>query len=204
MNIVRTKARPHGYVVRVTAGKVVVEHRAAFQPATLVVLCAVYGLYCVISPVRETSVNFMRTRDPVFAAFVLLFVMLPWASALTWLLFASGEVMRCDRRELHFAKRRTWGRWKRYRFDTAEIKHLHSAWRGGPKRRNYTVLSFVSDGQRYDLLEDLPAEESRDVLEACRAFGVDAVSARVLPDPAVVMKADIAMRGWWVNPWGKD
>lgn len=190
--------KTRGYFVRIDAEKVAVEHRASFQPITIVLWVIAYGAYCLFSDVRKLFVDLYHSRDPVIGGFLLLLLLIPFFCGATWLFFASGEVMYCDAHELRFARRRTWGRWHRYRFAAKEVRELRRAFRGGPKRRNFTVLTFQYDGRTFDMLENLNTDDEQRVLHACKALGVDAV---ITVDDAAAMNKDIQERGWFVNPW---
>ena len=114
--------------------------------------------------------------------------------------FVSGEVMRCDTKELQLARRRTWGRWRRHCFSSADVRGLHRAIRGNAKTRNFTVVIFQYGKQTVDMLGNLYWTDSDRVLKACRSMGLDTVI--VVEDAA--MQNDIAQRGWFINPLKPD
>jgi hypothetical protein len=176
--------RSRGYIVHIGEGDIAVEHRASFQPRTIVFMSVAYVCYCLLPAVRGVLVDFYRSHDPVIGAFALLMLLIPFMFGAGLFFFASGEVMRCDMQEMHFAKRRTWGRWHRFRFIPGEIRQLRRTSRGaGSRSRYYTVLTFQHGGRTYDMLEDLDAEQSDKVLQACSAMGVDVdfVSGKARP-----------------------
>jgi hypothetical protein len=193
--------RPRGYTVLVAKDHVSVEHRASFRPRTIVYMAIAYLCYCLIPGVRKTLVDFYHSRDPIIGCFALFMMLIPFLSAATWLFFASGEVMRCDARDLHFARKTTWGHWHRLRFSSAQIRELRGALRGSGKTRNFTVLTFQYEGRAYDMLEDLNWTDSDHVLHACKSMGLDSI---VVVDDAAVMNHDIAQRGWFINPLRPD
>lgn len=141
-------------------------------------------------------------HDSVIGVFALVMLLIPFLFGATWLFFASGEVMHCDAQELHFARRRTLGRWHRSRFLSAQVYGLQQASRGaGGKTRHFTVLTFQVNGKRYDMLEDLDHTDSEHVLKACKAMGLDAV---IVVDEGAAMLRDIDKRGWFINPFRSD
>jgi hypothetical protein len=192
--------KPRGYIVRVEADRVTVEHRASFRPRMIVWMAAAYLCYCLLPGVRKVLVDFYHSRDPVIGGFALLMLLIPLSGA-TWLLFASGEVMRCDAHELHVARRRTWGRWRRHHFLSPQVRELHRAFRGTGKSRSYTVLTFQYDGRTFDMLEYLSDTDSDHVLKACKSMGLDAI---VTVDEGAAMLRDIDQRGWFINPLRPD
>lgn len=193
--------KQRGYRVRIEKGSVSVEHRASFRPRTLACLAIGYVCYCLLSSVRKPLVDFFTSWDPAIGAFVLILLLIPFLSGATWLFFASGEVMRCDAEELHFARRRSWGRWHRFRFPSVQVQDLHRAFRGSGRNRHFTVLTFKHDGETFDMLEDLSLTDSESVLQACKSMGLD-VSIPV--DEAAGMLHDIEQRGWFINPLRPD
>lgn len=194
--------KSRGYIVHTDKEYVSVEHRASFRPRTIVLLSVTYLGYCLLPAVRTVLVDFYRTHDPVVAGFALLMLFIPFMSGAGLLFFASGEIMHCDQQELHFAKRRTWGRWQRFHFATKEIRQLRRTSRGaGSRSRYYTVLTFQHAGRTYDMLENLDPGQSDEILKACRAMGLDVVIAS---DNSAAMNRDIAERGWLVNPLKPD
>ena len=193
--------KQRGYTVRVQEGRVSVEHRASFRPRTLVWLAIAYLCYCLLPAVRKTFVDFYLHRDPVVAGFGLVFLLIPFMSGATWLFFASGEVMYCDTKELGFARRRTLGRWHRFRFPAGQVRGLERAFRGTGRSRNFTVLTFQVEGKRYDMLENLSPTDSDHILKACKAIGVDAI---IVVDEGAAMLRDIEKRGWFINPLRPD
>ena len=128
-------------------------------------------------------------------------LLIPFFSGATWLFFKSGEVMRCDARELHIARRRTLGHWCRYRFLSPQVRELHRAFRGSGKTGSYTVLTFQYDGQTFDMLEELSYTDSDRILQACKSMGLDAI---IPVDNAAAMLSDIDKRGWFINPLRPD
>ena len=193
--------KQRGYTVQVEQGRVSVEHRASFRSRTLVWLLIAYLCYCLLPDVRKVLTDFYKHRDPVVGGFALLLLLIPVLSGATWLFFASGEVMHCDARELHFARRRTWGRWHRFRFPAGQVRGLQRAFRGSSKSRSFTVLTFQVEGKRYDMLEELSPTDSEHVLKACKAMGLDAV---IVVDVGAAMLRDIDQRGWFINPLRPD
>jgi hypothetical protein len=193
--------KPRGYAVRVEAGRVTVEHRASFRSRTIVYMAIAYFCYCLVPGVRKVLVDFYNSRDPVIGGFALLMLLIPFLFGATWLFFASGEVMRCDAQELHFARRRSWGRWHRLRFASAKVRKLRRAFRSTGRSRSFTVLTFQYDGRTFDMLEDLNQTDSDLVLRACKSIGLDAI---LVVDDAAVMNQDIAQRGWFINPLRSD
>lgn len=191
--------KPRGYTVRVEADRVTVEHRASFGPRKIVYMAVAYLCVCLISDVRKILVDFYKSPDLATGCFALLMLLLPILCGVTWFFFASGEVMRCDVQELHFARRRTWGRWRRHRFSSAHVRELRRVFRGGPKSRTFSVLTFQYDGRTFDMLEDLDQMDSDRVLHACKSMGLD-----IMVDDAAVMLHDIAQRGWFINPLRPD
>jgi hypothetical protein len=192
--------KPRGYKVQIDAGQVTVEHRAAMSSWTIVCIVVVYLCYCLIPPVRKILVNFYMSLDPVIGCFALLMLLIPIIFGATWFFFVSGEVMRCDTKELQLARRRTWGRWQRHCFSSADVRGLHRAIRGNAKTRNFTVLIFQYGKQTVDMLGNLNWTDSDRVLKACRSMGLDTVI--VVEDAA--MQNDIAQRGWFINPLKPD
>jgi hypothetical protein len=193
--------KTRGYIVRVEADRVTVEHRASFRPLTIVCMAAAYLCYCLLPGVRKILIDFYYSRDPVIGGFALLMLLIPILSGATWLFFASGEVMRCDAHELHVARRRTWSRWRRSRFFSPQVRELHRASRGTGRSRNYTVLTFQYEGRAYDMLEDLSSTDSDRVLKACKSMGLRAI---VTVDEGAAMLRDIEQRGWFINPLRAD
>lgn len=193
--------KPQGYIVRIASDRVTVEHRASFRPRTVVLLGAAYTCYCLLPGIRKVLVSFYKSHDPVIGCFALLMLLIPFLSGASWLFFASGEVMRCDAKELQIARRRSWGRWHRLTFPSAQIRELRRASRGSGRNRSFSVLSFSYEGRTFDLLEDLSWTDSDRVLKACKSLGLDAI---VSVDDAAPMLSDIAKRGWLVNPWRPD
>ncbi len=189
-----------GYRVRVEAESVEVEHRASFRPRTLCLLAIAYVAYCCLPAVRRPLMDFIHSPDLFVAAILLLMLLIPWIGGVTWLMFASGEVLRCDRKELRFATRKTFGHWHRYRFATAEVERMERIIYGGPKRRTYPVLTFKVQGRSYRMLEDISDEDSDRILNACKAMGYDVFIDQV----GKAMLRDIEKRGWWVNPMRPD
>jgi hypothetical protein len=191
-----------GYIVHTDKKYVSVEHRASFRPRTIVLLSAAYLGYCLLPAVRRVLLDFYRSHDPVVAGFALLMLSIPFMSGAGLLFFASGEIMRCDQQELHFAKKRSWGRWHRFRFAMKEIRQLRRTSRGaGSRSRYYTVLTFQHAGRTYDMLENLDPGHSDQILRACEAIGLDVV---IGSDNSAAMNRDIAERGWLVNPLKPD
>lgn len=193
--------KPRGYRVRVEETSVVVEHRASFRPITWSLLLTGYGIYLCLPAVRTTVHDFLQSHDPIMGAFAAFFLILPWFASISWLAFKSGEMMRCDPKELQYAYRRSLGGWKRRTFATSQIRQMQKAARGGGKSRIYWVLNFHVDGKSVELLEDLPLADMNRILVTCKAMGVDAV---VEFDDAAEMNRDIARRGWFMNPWRPD
>lgn len=192
--------KQRGYRVRVEEGRVSVEHRASFRPRTVVCMAIAYLCYCLV-PGGNTLVDFYTSRDQVIGGFVLLMLLIPFLFGATWLFFASGEVMSCNAQELHFARRRTWSRWHRFRFSSAQVRELRRASRGTGKSRNFTVLTFQYDGRAFDMLEDLNQTDSDRVIHACKSMGLDVI---IPSDEAAVMRKDIDQRGWFINPLQPD
>jgi hypothetical protein len=190
-----------GYDVRIDEDRVSVEHRASPRPRTTAILTLAYLGYCQLPAIRRVLADFYHSHDPIIGGFALVLLLIPFLFGITWLFFASGEVMNCDTKELHFAKRRTFGRWHRFRFPSSQIRELHRASRGNPKSRNYTVLTFQYKGRTFDMLEDLSRTDSDRVLLACKSMGVDTVIAL---DPGEAMLKDIDQRGWFINPLRSD
>jgi hypothetical protein len=193
--------KQRGYTVRIQPNEVSIEHRASIRPRTVVLLSVAYLGYCFLPDVRKILMDFYGSRDPVVAGFAVFMLLIPFLFGATWLFFASGEVMHCDARELHFARRRTLGRWHRLRFPSSEVKALRREFRGTSKSRSYTVLTFQHNGKRFEMLEDLNSTDSDRVLKACKSMGVDAV---IVVDDAAAMNKDIARRGWLINPLRPD
>lgn len=195
------QVKQRGYILRVQPGRVSVEYRASVRGLTTALLSFAYLGYCFVPPVRKALADFYSYRDPVIGGFALVMLLLPLFFKATWLIFTSGEVMHCDARELHFARRRTLGRWHRSRFSSARIRGLTRALRGGGKARSFTVLTFQVDGKQHDMLEDLTHTDAERVLIACKSIGVDVV----MPNPqGAAMLRDIDKRGWWINPLRPD
>lgn len=145
--------------------------------------------------------DFYTSRDPFVGGAALMMLLIPFLFGATWLLFASGEVMHCDAQELHLARRRTWGRWHRFRFPSEQVRELRRAFRGSGKNRSFTVLTFQYGGRTFDMLEDLNWTDSDRVLRACRFMGVDTI---IPIDEAAGMMKDINRRGWFINPLRPD
>jgi hypothetical protein len=188
------------YRVRVQNGSVIVEHRASFGPAAFSLLLLGYLCYCLLPEVKDTLGNFYTSHDPVMGVFAFFLLCIPALAGLSWFRFASGEVLYCGRNELRLARRRTWGRWHRFRFPAQEVKKFRRVIRGTSKSRNYPVLTFDVQAQTYDILEDLGYTDSDRVLRACRAMGFDVITDEV----GDAMLKDIEKRGWWINPFRTD
>lgn len=193
--------RPRGYIVRVEQDCVSVEHRASFRPLTIVVLIGAYFGYCLLPAARRILTDFFTSWDPVVGCFALLILLIPFICGATWLFFASGEVMFCDAQELCFARRRTWGRWHRFKFSSVLVKDLRPAYRGGPRRRSFTVLTFQYEGHTFDMLEEIKRSDSDRVLHACKSLGLEVI---IPVDPGAAMLDDIDRRGWFINPLRPD
>ena len=178
----------------------IVEHRVSIGTAVLVPLAMISCTYLVSPDVRRALAEFYASPD--FASGVLVFLLLPipLLFGLSWFRFASGEVLRCDRNELRFARRRMWGSWHRFQFASGQVKKLRRDFRGSGKTRGYSVLTFDVQRQTYDLLENMSYTDSDRVLRACRSMGVDVV----IDETADVMLKDIEKRGWWINPFRTD
>jgi hypothetical protein len=146
-------------------------------------------------------VDFYHSTDPVTGGFAFFMLLIPFVFGATWFFFRSGEVMRCDAQELQIARRRTWGRWHRLSFPSAQVRELRSAMRGNVKSRNFTVLTFQYDTRAFDMLENLNSTDSDRVLRACKSMGLDAI---VVVDDAAAMNRDIDQRGWFINPLKPD
>lgn len=192
--------KKYGYRVRVEDGSVIVEHRASFSRVVLGPLLLCYMCLMVLPEVRRALVEFYASPNASAAVSSLLFLVVPVVTGVSWLMFASGEVLYCDRKELRFARRRIWGRWHRFRFASSQVRKLHRAIRGSGKTRNYSVLTFEVQGRTYDMLEELSYTDSDRVLRACRSMGFDVV----IDETADAMMKDIEKRGWWVNPFRTD
>lgn len=164
-------------------------------------MAVAYLCYCLLPPIRKTLTDFVASWDPAIGCFALLMLLIPFLSAATWFFFASGEVMHCDAHELHFARRRTWGRWHRFRFPSPQVRGLHRDSHGTSKSRNFTVLTFQYDGRTFDMLEDLNRMDSDRVLQACKSMGLDVT---ISVDPGAAMLNDIDRRGWFINPLRPD
>jgi hypothetical protein len=189
-----------GYKILIDASRVKVEHRAAVSPWTVFFVAIAYLCYGLIPPVRKILLDFYASLDPIVGCFALLMLLIPIIFGATWFFFVSGEVMLCDAKELQFARRRTWGHWKRRCFSLGDVRGLRRAIRGNGKTRSYTVLTFQYGTKTVDMLEDLNWTDSDRVLKACRSMGLDTV---IITEDAV-MQNDIAQRGWFVNPLKPD
>lgn len=184
--------KDRGYSVKVEKNLVVVEHRACFRPRTILFLSIGFLVYCLLPTVREVLVDAFHSRDLIVAGFALFILLIPFISGLTFFFFASGEVMRCDAKEFHFAKRRTWGRWHRFRFDVRELKEIHLASRGGGRARYYTVLTFQHVGKSYDVLEDMDPNLTDRVLSALIGMGLDAYKdSTKMPSYKMSLRSDL-------------
>jgi hypothetical protein len=188
----------NGYAVRVEAGAVVVELRRS-TAAAVESGCVVLFLAAMVGLPRLGDLD--RARDASDVAFALsLLLVVPLLAGFGWLRAARGEVMRCDGRELQFARRRMVGRWRRFRFASGEVKELQRGFRSTGKS-GYVVVTFQHDGNWFDMLENIGREDALQVLKACKALGMDVV----LPDTSGdAMLRDIEKRGWWVNPLKPD
>ncbi len=193
--------KAQGYIVRVEAARISVEHRASLRPRTIAILSVGYISYCLVSRVRTVLIDFYHSHDPVTGGFALFMMSIPFLCGITWLFFASGEVMSCDAHELRFARRRMWGGWHRLRFASPRIQKLQRIVRGSSKSRTYSVLTFQYEGRSYDMLEYLSNADSDRVLVACKSMGIDAI---VVVDPGAAMLRDIDQRGWFINPLRPD
>jgi hypothetical protein len=193
--------KQRGYSVRVERDCVSVEHRASFRPTTIAILVVAYLVYCLFPAVRRILTDFFASWDPITGCFALFMLLIPFFAGATWLYFASGEVMYCDAHELRFARRRTLGRWHRFRFSSTRIKGVQMAYRGGPRRRSFSVLTFQYEGRVFDMLEEIKKPDSDRVLRACKSMGLDVV---IPVDPAAAMLEDIDRRGWFINPLRPD
>ncbi len=191
-----------GYNIQIKEDVVLVEHRASLRPRTLILLCAAYVAYCLLPTNRKVLHDFYVSPDPVVACFAIFFLLIPFVSAATWLVFNSGEVFRCDRDELRFARRRVLGRWHRFSFSSRQVRRLRRTFRGGPKSRNYKVLTFDVYDKAFDILEEIETRDAEHILKACKALGLD--FELPLADPGAHMLRDIEQRGWWVNPLKSD
>lgn len=179
----------------------IVEHRASFGAGDLSVLILVYvGCFAVVPDFREVFLEFGTSPGLSTGAALLLILFIPVLTGFGWLRVACGEVLCCDRNELRFAQRRTWGRWHRFRFPSNEVKKLRRAFRGSSKSRSYSVLTFEVQGRTYDMLEELSYTDSDRVLRACRAMGIDVI----IDEVGDAMLKDIEKRGWWINPFRTD
>ena len=193
--------KPRGYSVRVERDCLSVEHRASFKPITVAILVVAYLVYCLLPSVRRILTDFFASWDPITGCFALFMLLIPFFTGATWLYFASGEVMYCDAHELRLARRRTLGSWHRFRFSSTQIKELRLAYRGGPRRRNFSVLTFQYGGRAFDMLEEIKRSDSDLVLQACKSMGLDVV---ISVDPGAAMLDDIDRRGWFINPLRPD
>jgi hypothetical protein len=193
--------KQRGYRVRVEKDSVSVEHRASIRPRTIVCLAIAYVCYCFLPAVRRVLTDFFASGDPVIGCFAMLLLLIPFLSGATWLFFASGEVMRCDAQELRFARRRSWGRWHRFCFSSAQVQELHRDYRGSGRNRHFTVLTFQCEKRTFDMLEDLSLTDSESVLHACKSMGLDVI---IPVDEAAGMLHDIEQRGWFINPLRPD
>ncbi len=184
--------KSRGYIVHTDEGHVSVEHRASFRPRTIMLMSVVYLCYCLLPAVRSVLADCYRSHDPVAVVFALFILLIPIMSGFTLFFFASGEVMRCDAREIHFAKRRTWGRWHRFRFASQEVREIHLASRGGGRARYYTVLSFQHGKRNYDMLEDMDSQSSARILKALAGMGLDAYEDRTkMPSYKLSLRSDL-------------
>ena len=179
----------------------IVEHRASFGPGTLSIFILGYlGCYALVPDSRKAFIEFCTSPGLSTGAPLSLFLFIPVIIGFSWLRFASGEVLCCDRSELRFAQRRIRGRWHRFRFASNDVQKLRRAIRGSGKSRNYSVLTFEVQGRSYDMLEDLSYIDSDRILRTCRAMGFDVV----IDEVGDAMLKDIEKRGWWINPFRTD
>ena len=189
------------YRLRIEAKSVIVEHRVSLGASTLLIFVLGYlSCYCIVPDFRKAVMQFCTSASFSTGAALLWPLPILGLSGWSWLRFASGEVLCCDRSELRFAQRRTWGRWHRFRFASRDVKKLQRAIRGSSKSRNYSVLTFDVQGRSYDMLEDMGYTDSDRVLRVCRSMGYEVI----IDETADAMMKDIEKRGWWINPFRTD
>lgn len=168
-------------------------------------LGTVYGLIIHLNGGFRIMADLVRSGDwSAFCVALILNFVFVLLFSWSWLIYSSGEFLRCDSKELHTGKRRVWIRWRRGTFTRQSVSRLERAGRGGSKSRSYTVLTFQVAGKRKDILENLSLEDAVRVLEACKSMGYDCILPEVFPNHDGPMKADIEERGWLVNPWRPD
>ncbi len=190
------------YRIRITRETVSVQHRVRRPSWEVWLLIPVYmliiflngGFRVLANLVREAAWGLLVAAILLYGAFILLF---SWS----WLIYSSGEFMRCDANELQFARRRFWTHWRRRSFTTKDVAQLSFASRGGSKTRYYTVLTFRAGGKQNDVLEDISPEDASRVLAACKSLGYECVTPELFRNYDGPMNADIDKRGWWVKPW---
>ena len=197
--------RAPDYRIRITRDSVSVQHRVRrpsweiwlLIPAYMLIIFFNGGFRILANLIREAAWGSVVVAICLNGAFILLF---SWS----WLIYSSGEFMRCDTDELQFARRRFWTHWRRRSFIKNEVAQLGFASRGGSKTRHYTVLTFRAGGKQNDLLEDISPEDASRVLAACKSLGYECVMPELFRNYDGPMNADIEKRGWIVNPWRPD
>ena len=189
------------YAIRIDDAVVTVEHRArlrwqtvALGSAGFFVLCFMQGVPAVFGrPVVEIA----ETLGVLLLLYVPLMVLLS-----AFPLYARAEVLHCDAQELRLARRRLFRRWNRTALPTKSVEKLRLVQHIGRDRRHYSSLIFASGGQWFEMLENISDADAKRVMAGCSALG-----AALYVDPedttCAAMNADIAERGWWVNPWSR-
>lgn len=178
----------------------IVERRVSlFVPFAVGVPLAAYIFVSIFPVARGSLADFFISGESLDGLFGFLLVAIPVLSVVNWFRFASGEVFRCSRNELLFARRQPFRYWQRFRFAAVEVKGLSRAIRSAG-RSSYPVLSFAVRGRTYDILENMGYTDSDRVLRACKSLGLDVV----IDETADAMLKDIEKRGWWINPFRTD
>ncbi|HEY4359080.1 MAG TPA: hypothetical protein VGN16_25260 [Acidobacteriaceae bacterium] len=165
------------FSVRIEEGRVFVKHHVPALWATLGCLLFLLIGICFI-PGNLHSLAETRATGDFFSGFkAVLGLCIPLFAIWMWLLLLhAGEVLECDAKELHHARQRMWGYWRRWRYPCSGIQALKIEIRPGGKT-HYHVLTFQYERKKVDTLMGISAEDADRILKACQSMGLDVSTA---------------------------
>ena len=162
------------FSVRIEDSRVFVKHRV---PAALAAVAGLgltaFGV--LFLPGNLHTLAAARAAGDFFSGFkAVLGMCLPLLGIWLWLfMLHAGEVLECDATELHHARQRMWGYWRRRRFPSSGIRALQIEMRSGGRSR-YHLLTFHYEAEKIDALMGISPADAEQILQACRSIGIDA------------------------------
>ena len=190
------------YAIRVDEHAVVVEHRAGLRWQTLALGTAGFIVFSFLDGVAEEALH--PTVEWAWMAGITFLFYVPAMGLLSaFPLYARAEALHCDARELRLARRRLFRRWTRGRMEPRSVTGVRLVQHLGRQRRHYSSLVFNCGGKRVEMMEQISDADALRVIAGLQALGAGIYMA---PEDtaSAAMHADIAQRGWLVNPWKPD